>query len=40
MNILDLVFPALTVVCFAAIAVVARRADTTDSSLNPLGRRR
>lgn len=40
MNFLDLVFPVVTVVVFAAIAVVARRAAVSETSPDPLGRRK
>jgi len=36
----DLVFILLTVVFFAAVALVARRAAGTESSTDPEGRRR
>lgn len=40
MNHLDLLFPAITVACFAVIAVVAHRAGSGDPARNPLERRR
>jgi hypothetical protein len=40
MNLLDLVFPVVTVVVFAAVAVVARRAAASHTSSDPLGRRK
>ena len=40
MNLLDLVFPVVTAAVFAAIAVVARRAAASETSSDPLGRRK
>jgi hypothetical protein len=36
----DLAFILLTVAFFAAVAVVARRASSNESSVNPQGRRK